>query len=160
MARVRNVLTEKEKKEYVSMVLRVAEKDPLLMQELQRVGFDPEQFPEAYVSYMVKKGDPFVVELLQAARYTHAVAIYLDYLHRTNKPIKRSRLLQIAAHLTAMGYREDTGIRCHDLYINGFIYGRGLPYRARLDACPQWATAVILYYCDSPHCRKQLRVED
>ena len=154
------MLTEKEKKEYAAMVLKVAEKEPLLMQELHRVGFDPDRFPEAYVSYMVKRGDPLVIELLENARYTQAVARYLDYLYRNGKPIKRSRLVQIARRLTAMGYREETGIFCHDLYINGFLYGKGLPYKARLDACPQWATSVILYYCDSPHCRKQVRVED
>jgi hypothetical protein len=157
---VGGVLTEKEKKEYVSMVLKMAEKDPLLMQELHRVGFEPDRFPEAYVTYMVKKGDPFILELLERARYTHAVARYLDYLYKNNKSLKRSHLVQIARRLTAMGYREETGIYCHDLYINGFLYGKDLPYKAKLDACPQWASAVILYYCDSPHCRKQVRVED
>jgi hypothetical protein len=129
-----------------------------LFRESLKKNIDPRV---AYVEYMVKRGDPIVTEILAKAVYTRAVATYLDYLLRHNKPLKRKHLIRLAEIAKLLGFREDTGRWCCDLYKNGFIAKEGLPWMARMDMLPQYAEKVILHYDkNGKHIIKYLKVED
>jgi len=67
-------------------------------------------------------------------------------LAKNNLPIKRKFLIRIAEYLLKMGFREERGLDSMHLYINGFIEKEGLPFEARMDALPEYAKIVILYY--------------
>jgi len=153
-------VSKKEKEEFARMVMGVALRDPLLFRELSKRGFDIERVPEAYVAYLVKRGDPVMLEILRAASYELAVARYLDHLYRSGKPLKRKHLEVIAERLARLGVRPERGRGCLKLYVNGWAKQEGLPFKAVMDALPQWATKVILHYCESPRCIKELPVVD
>jgi len=146
------------KEEFARMVMRQALKDPRLFRELSRRSFELEKVPEAYVAHLVQRGDPVILEIYERARYTLAVARYLDYLHRNALPLRRKHLEIIASKLAKMSARPEWGRGCLQLYVNGWAKQEGLPYKARMDALPQWATKVYLYYCESPACVKELPV--
>jgi hypothetical protein len=135
----------------------VLAEDPLFRESLKK-NVDPRV---AYIEYMVNRGDPFVMDILAKAVYTRAVATYLDYLLRHNKPLKRKYLMRLAEIAKLLGFREDTGRWCCDLYKNGFIAKEGLPWMARMDKLPQYAETVILHYDKNGHeIIKYLKVED
>jgi len=134
------------KEELKELVFNVAIKDPLLFKELAKVDFEEDRVPEALINYEIKKKDPIVMEILARAYYSSMVARYFDYLAKNNLPIKRKFLIRIAEYLLKMGFREERGLDSMHLYINGFIEKEGLPYEARMDALPEYAKIVILYY--------------
>jgi len=134
------------KEELKELVFNVAIKDPLLFKELAKVDFEEDRVPEALINYEIKKKDPIVMEILARAYYSSMVARYFDYLVKNNLPIKRKFLIRIAEYLLKMGFREERGLDSMHLYINGFIEKEGLPYEARMDALPEYAKIVILYY--------------
>jgi hypothetical protein len=136
---------------------------PVLVEDpLFRESFKKHDDPRvAYVEYMVKRGDPIVTEIMAKAVYTRAVATYLDYLLKHNKPIKRKYLMRLAEIAKQLGFREDKGRFCCDLYVNGFIAKEGLPWKAYMDMLPQYATRVVLFYDkNGREIAKYLKVED
>ncbi|MCI4408779.1 MAG: hypothetical protein JHC26_06780 [Thermofilum sp.] len=134
------------KEELNELVFNVAMKDPLLFKELAKVEFNEKRVPEALINYEIKKKDPIVLEILLKAYYSSMVARYFDYLARNNLPIKRKFLIRIADYLLKMGFREERGLDSMHLYVNGFIEKEGLPFEAKMDALPEFAKIVILYY--------------
>jgi hypothetical protein len=140
------------KEELARIVVRQAFKDPLLFRELSKRGFELERVPEAYVEYLVRRGDPVMMEVVEVARYILAVARYLDYHHRSGLPLRRRHLEVIAKRLAEIGARPERGKWCLKLYESGWAKSEGLPYMARMDALPKWATRVYLRYSESPTC--------
>jgi len=134
------------KEELKELVFNVAIKNPLLFKELAKVEFEENRIPEALIQYEIAKRDPIVMEILSQAYYTNMVARYFDYLVKHNLTIKRKFLIRIAEYLLKMGLREESGRFALHLYVNGFIEKEGLPYEARMDALPEYAKIVILYY--------------
>lgn len=154
-------VSKKEREELARMAMGVALRDPLLFRELSKRGFRLESVPEAYVEYLVKRGDPVMLELLRTAGYVLAVARYLDHLYRSGKPLKRKHLEVIAERLARLGVRPERGKWCLRLYESGWAKQEGLPYMARMDALPRWATKVYLRYCEGrPGCVGELPVVD
>jgi len=134
------------KEELKELVFNVAIQDPLLFKELAKIDFEEDRVPEALINYEIKKKDPIVMEILARAYYSSMVARYFNYLAKNNLPIKRKFLIRIAEYLLKMGFREERGLDSMHLYINGFIEKEGLPFEARMDALPEYAKIVILYY--------------
>jgi hypothetical protein len=131
-------------------------RDPLFRRCLLR-HIDPR---EAYIEYMVERGDPVVMEMLAKTVYTRAVATYLDYLLRHEKPLKRKFLIRLAEIARLLGFREDTGKWSWYLYKNALIAKEGLPYMAKMDGLPQYAKWVMLHYKNGRETVKYLKVED
>jgi hypothetical protein len=134
------------KEELKELVFNAAMKDPLLFKFLAEVNFEEKRIGEALIQYEIAKRDPIVMEILAQAYYTSILARYFDYLVKHNLSLKRKFLIRIAENLLKMGLREESGRFALHLYVNGFIEKEGLPYEARMDALPEYAKIVILYY--------------
>jgi len=143
---MKSKITKEEKEEIKKLIFNAAMKDPLLFKFLAKVNFEEKRIGEALIQYEIAKRDPIVMEILAQAYYTSMVARYFDYLVKHNLTLKRKFLIRIAEYLLKMGIREERGKFALLLYINGFIEKEGLPYEARMDALPEYAKIVILYY--------------